>query len=63
LIGKANTFTQILLAACTLAHAGGWIDLGSEVSALIVLVTITTLLSGAGYVGQGVRAISPEQAS
>ena len=28
LIGKINTFAQILLAACALAHAGGWIDLG-----------------------------------
>lgn len=61
-IGKANTFTQILLAACTLAHAGGWFDLGSEVTALIVLVTITTVLSGAGYVGQAMRAIGPERA-
>ena len=25
-IGKINTFAQILLAACAIADAGGWID-------------------------------------
>lgn len=63
LIGKANTFAQILLAACALAHAGGWFDLASQITALIALVTITTLLSGAGYIGQGVRATGLERAS
>lgn len=62
MIGKANTFAQILLAACAIAYAGGWFDLGSEVAALIVLVTITTLLSGAGYIGQAVRAVGREPA-
>jgi cardiolipin synthase len=63
LIGKANTFAQLLLAACVLVHAGGLVDLGAPVAALIVVVSLTTILSGAGYVGQGLRALDPEHAS
>jgi cardiolipin synthase len=63
LVGKINTFAQILLAACTIADAGGWIDLHAQVAALIVLVASTTVLSGAGYAVQAVRATGPEPAS
>ena len=35
LIGKINTFAQILLAACALGHAGGWIDLDAAVEVLV----------------------------
>jgi cardiolipin synthase len=63
LIGKVNTFAQLLLAACALAHAGGVIDLGMLVATLVVAVSLTTVLSGAGYAGQAVRALAPERAS
>ncbi len=62
-IGKINTFAQILLAACTIAAAGGWIELDAQVAVLIVLVASTTILSGAGYAVQAVRAIRLEPAS
>ena len=62
-VGKINTFAQILLAACTIADAGGWIDLDAQVAALIVLVASTTVLSGAGYAVQAVRAAGAEPAS
>jgi len=63
LIGKVNTFAQLLLAACALAHAGGLVDLGMLVTALIVVVSLTTVLSGAGYAGQALRAFGRERAS
>jgi cardiolipin synthase len=63
LIGKINTFAQILLAACALAHIDGWIDLAPAVELLIIAVTMTTLLSGAGYAGQALRSIRLEQTS
>ena len=63
LIGKLNTFAQLALAACALAHAGGLLDLGMLVTALIVAVSLTTLLSGAGYAGQGLRALQRERPS
>lgn len=62
-VGKINTFAQILLAACAMAHGGGWIDLGEEVAVLILLVASTTLLSGAGYAAQAVRAVAAERTS
>jgi cardiolipin synthase len=62
-IGKINTFAQILLAACTIADAGGWIDLEAQVAVLIVLVATTTVLSGAGYAVQAVRATATEPSS
>ena len=62
-VGKINTFAQILLAACAIAHAGGWIDLAGEVGTLIVVVALTTLLSGAGYLVQAARATATEQPS
>jgi cardiolipin synthase (CMP-forming) len=63
LIGKVNTFAQLSLAACTLAYAGGVIDLGTLVTVLIVAVSLTTVLSGAGYAGQAVRVLAAERAS
>lgn len=63
LIGKVNTFAQLSLAAGALAHAGGLIDLDMLVAVLIVAVSLTTVLSGAGYAGQAVRALRPEHAS
>ena len=63
LIGKANTFAQLALAACALAHAGGLLDLGMLVGALIVAVSLTTVLSGAGYAAQGLRALGAARAS
>ena len=62
-IGKINTFAQILLAACAIADAGGWIDLEAQVAALVVLVATTTALSGAGYAVQAIRATAPERAT
>jgi cardiolipin synthase (CMP-forming) len=62
-IGKINTFAQILLAACTIADAGGWIDLEAQVAILVVLVASTTVLSGAGYAVQAVRVTGLEPAS
>ena len=63
LIGKINTFAQILLAACALAHLSGWIDLALAVEALVIVVALTTLLSGAGYAGQALRSLRSEQTS
>lgn len=62
-IGKINTFAQILLASCAIADAGGWIVLDGQVAALIVLVATTTVLSGAGYAVQAMRATAAEPAS
>ena len=63
LIGKVNTFAQILLAACALAYVGGWLDLAFAVECLVVVVALTTLLSGAGYAVQAVRALALERAT
>jgi cardiolipin synthase len=62
-IGKINTLAQILLAACAIAPTGGWIDLGLAIDALIVVVALTTLGSGAGYAVQALRSIGPERTS
>lgn len=63
LIGKINTLAQILLAACALAHSAALVDLDGLVATLIVAVTTTTLLSGAGYAAQAVRGLAAESAS
>jgi cardiolipin synthase len=62
-IGKINTFAQILLAGCAIADSGGWIELEAQVTALIVLVASTTVLSGAGYAVQATRALARERAA
>lgn len=56
LIGKINTFAQILLAASALAHAAGFVDLAELVPSMIGMVAVTTLASGLGYAWQGFRA-------
>jgi cardiolipin synthase len=63
LIGKVNTFAQLALAEGILAHATGVIDLAVPLTALIVAVTLTTILSAAGYAGQGWRGLDRERAS
>jgi cardiolipin synthase len=63
LIGKINTFAQIFLAACSLGHLAGWIELGAVLEFLIIVVALTTLLSGAGYAGQALRSIRAERTS
>jgi cardiolipin synthase (CMP-forming) len=63
LIGKINTFAQIVLAAAALGHAGGFVDVSEMVSALILTVALTTLGSGAGYAAQGLRATFAERSS
>ena len=63
LIGKLNTFAQMLLAACALANVGGLLNLAVAVDVLIVAVALTTLLSGAGYAGQALRSVRAERTS
>jgi cardiolipin synthase len=63
LIGKLNTFAQILLAATALAHAGGLVDLAELQTGLLITVAGTTVLSGAGYATQALRALAVERAS
>jgi cardiolipin synthase (CMP-forming) len=63
LIGKLNTFAQMLLAACALANMSGLIDLALAVDLLVIAVAVTTLLSGAGYAGQALRSVRSEQTS
>lgn len=60
LIGKLNTFAQILLVACVLAHTGTWLDLTELMIPLIATVAATTTLSGLGYAVQALRRIDPE---
>lgn len=63
LIGKINTFAQLALGAGALAHAGALLDLGMLLPALIVAVSLTTVLSGAGYAAQALRVLGGERAS
>jgi cardiolipin synthase (CMP-forming) len=63
LIGKLNTFAQMLLAACALANMSGLIDLALAVDLLVIAVAVTTLLSGAGYAGQALCSVRSEQTS
>ena len=63
LIGKLNTFAQILLAATVLASEAfnwGWHGM---IAVFIWLVAATTLASGAVYIAQGWRAFSERTAS
>jgi cardiolipin synthase (CMP-forming) len=63
LIGKLNTFAQMLLAACALANIGGLVDLTVAVDYLVIAVACTTLLSGIGYVGQALGSARSEHTS
>lgn len=56
LVGKLNTFAQIVLAVCMLAHLSGYVALAEQIDALIVGVAATTLASGLGYAVQGLKA-------
>jgi cardiolipin synthase len=62
-IGKLNTFCQIVLAATALAIWGGIADVGMLLMPLVILVTATTLLSGASYALQAVRHAELERLS
>lgn len=62
-IGKLNTFAQIVLAAVALAHAGGLVDLAEMIPLLIGAAALTTVGSGAGYAAQGLRACLRERRS
>lgn len=63
LAGKLNTFAQIVLVACVLAHTGTWFDLGELIDPLIATVAATTALSGLGYAVQAARRIHRERRS
>ena len=63
LIGKANTFAQLLLAACLLAQGAELVSMADWIAPLIGFVAITTLLSGGGYIVQARRALGPERPS
>lgn len=58
LIGKLNTFAQIVLAACALAQWGGLVDTRPVLAPFVAVVAGTTLLSGGGYLLQAVRHAS-----
>jgi cardiolipin synthase len=57
LVGKLNTFAQIVLAVCTLAHLSHYVALAEQIDALIAGVAVTTFASGFGYAVQGLRAV------
>lgn len=57
LIGKLNTFAQIVLAVAALAHLSGFYDLVEQIDALIAGVALTTSLSALGYAIQGLKAL------
>lgn len=63
LIGKINTFAQMVLAACALANMGGLVEMATAVDVLVIVVALTTLLSGAGYAAQALRSVVREQTS
>lgn len=58
LIGKVNTFAQIVLAVAALAHLAGFFDFTEQISALLAGVALTTALSGLGYAIQGLKALN-----
>ena len=62
-VGKLNTFAQIVLAAVALAHASALVDLREMIPLLIVAVALTTVASGAGYAAQALRACLRERRS
>ncbi len=50
LISKINTFAQIVLAALVLGGLGFNVDMGVFLDMMVVIVAVTTLLSGTFYV-------------
>lgn len=63
LIGKINTFAQIVLAACALAFWGGLADTRPVLTPFVAVVTLTTLWSGGGYAVQAMRRIDLDRPS
>ena len=63
MISKANTFAQIVLAVAVLAEPGLGVDLGDTVPVLVYAVGATTVVSGATYLVQWVRAVSRVETS
>lgn len=54
-LSKANTFIEFGVLLAVMAVAAGWIDNGTWMPALFVLVFVTVVASGAQYVWLGVR--------
>ena len=50
IVSKLNTVCQICLVGLVLAELAGWVALGGVVDLLIVVVVVTTLISGIHYV-------------
>jgi cardiolipin synthase len=50
IVSKLNTVCQICLVGLVLAELAGWVALGSVVDLLVVVVAVTTLISGIHYV-------------
>ncbi len=50
IVSKVNTFLQITLVIAVLLAKTGWLPVGFLVDALVIAVTVTTVLSGAHYV-------------
>lgn len=61
LVGKLNTFAQIVLVVCMLAHLSGYLALAEQIDALIVGVALTTLISGVSYAVQGLKTFRATQ--
>ncbi len=59
LISKVNTAAQIALIALVLAELGLGFDLGGYLDALIYVVAVTTIASGASYIINWGRTVAP----
>lgn len=62
-VSKLNTVCQIALVGLVLGQLAGWIDMQLVIDALIVVVALTTVLSGIHYVwvwGFGKEGIAKE---
>jgi len=60
LISKLNTFFQILLVVVVLVHQSGWLMLDQVINVTIVVVVVTTVSSGMGYIRAGMQKISTD---
>jgi len=49
-LSKVNTLFQICLVSLELARLAGWLDVGIVLDALIIVVALTSVLSGIHYV-------------
>ena len=61
LISKINTAAQIALIALVLAELGLGFDIGGYLDALIYVVAVTTIASGASYIINWGRNVSPAE--